>query len=311
MNDTTLFDVNQYSTSLNLEDRFGAPPFSILDTMSGRWRARRAHWDSFNLESMVGRGAHLTFVKGAGTDDTSQKIAACGSNTSTFDPVLTELIYRWWSPPDAVVLDPFAGGSVRGCVAAICGREYHGVDVSESQVEANRNTATRLAPEFMGPAPRWYEHDSARWQPEIGADLIVSCPPYGTLERYSDDPRDLSTMKWDQFGTSYRAAIRRSVDRLRPNRFAVFVVGNYREGNKLRPLLGLTIDAFGDAGADYYGDLVLKGTTSSAALRASASFAAGRKPITVHQHVAVFVKGDWRAAAAAAEQHAEQIKGPV
>ena len=40
------------------------------------------------------------------------------SGTSVFDPVLCEVAYRWFSPPGGHVLDPFAGGSVRGILAA-------------------------------------------------------------------------------------------------------------------------------------------------------------------------------------------------
>ena len=42
--------------------------------------------------------------------------------TSIFDPVLCEIAYRWFCPPAGRVLDPFAGGSVRGIVAALLGR---------------------------------------------------------------------------------------------------------------------------------------------------------------------------------------------
>lgn len=44
------------------------------------------------------------------------------SGTSIFDPVLCELAYSWFCPLDGKVLDPFAGGSVRGIVAAYLGR---------------------------------------------------------------------------------------------------------------------------------------------------------------------------------------------
>jgi hypothetical protein len=50
-----------------------------------------------------------------------------GAGTSVFDPVLCELACRWFSPPGGRVLDPFAGGSVRGIVAALLGRDYIGI----------------------------------------------------------------------------------------------------------------------------------------------------------------------------------------
>lgn len=60
------------------------------------------------------------------------------NGTSIFDPVLCELVYNWFSPSGGMVLDPFAGGSVRGIVAARLGRQYCGVELRAEQVAANR-----------------------------------------------------------------------------------------------------------------------------------------------------------------------------
>src|SRR5688572_4612648 len=66
---------------------------------------------------------------GANSAWTGPEEAPQGSGTSIFDPVLCELIYRWFVPPGGLVLDPFAGGSVRGIVAAMLGRRYVGVEL--------------------------------------------------------------------------------------------------------------------------------------------------------------------------------------
>src|SRR5690625_3376786 len=66
-------------------------------------------------------------------------VAATG--TSIFDPVLCEIAYRWFSPPEGVVLDPFAGGSVRGIIASRLGREYVGIELRAEQVEATEGHA--------------------------------------------------------------------------------------------------------------------------------------------------------------------------
>jgi hypothetical protein len=271
--------------------------------MSGRWQERRRWWTSWNMTSTAGRADNLTFDTGERTDELAQRILSVGT-TSEFDPVLAEIILRWWSPPGGVVMDPFAGGSVRGIVASMRGREYHGVDLSAAQVEANEDAYWRVCAELdtVGPEPLWYRGDATKWLPTIKADLVMSCPPYGSLERYSDDPDDLSTMKWPDFCAAYRTAVARAVRRLKDDRFAVFVVGNYREGDWYRNLEGLTIDAFESAGAAYYSQVILKNSTASSGMRASASFDIGRKPIAVHQLVLVFVKGSWRQAAAAAER---------
>jgi hypothetical protein len=41
-------------------------------------------------------------------------MAQMHTGTSIFDPVLCELVYRWFCPPAGLVLDPLVGGSVRG-----------------------------------------------------------------------------------------------------------------------------------------------------------------------------------------------------
>jgi hypothetical protein len=46
---------------------------------------------------------------------------------SIFDPVLCELLYKWFCTNGGSVLDPFAGGSVRG-VVGILGYPY-GIDL--------------------------------------------------------------------------------------------------------------------------------------------------------------------------------------
>lgn len=64
--------------------------------------------------------------------------APTASGTSIFDPVLCEIAYRWFCPQGGTVLDPFAGGSVRGIVASRLGYRYVGIELRQEQVEANR-----------------------------------------------------------------------------------------------------------------------------------------------------------------------------
>jgi hypothetical protein len=75
------------------------------------------------------------------------------TGTSVFDPVLCELALRWFSGPGARVLDPFAGGSVRGIVAAALGREYVGIELRAEQVGANREQWASIGPRLRAAAP--------------------------------------------------------------------------------------------------------------------------------------------------------------
>ena len=76
-------------------------------------------------------------------DPVSQAILDVGSGTSIFDPVLCEIAYRWFCPPGGLVLDPFAGGSVRGIIA---NRSQGWVRVQQfAAVLANTSPTGRLA----------------------------------------------------------------------------------------------------------------------------------------------------------------------
>jgi len=616
-------------TPPSLVERFGVPPFSVLDARQGYWQERKRGWISLGLRSEVGRGANLMgrgilemvtlwtgftyqetkdFVDarraagktdpeiraeaqemgrkrgrtvsnggrltwGKGTrpveemDDVTRKHVEVTGGTSIFDPVLCELAYRWFCPPDGTVLDPFAGGSVRGVVAGRLGRSYVGIDLREEQVEANRkqwaeigspfapvvadvpdetpdltpvewlgdervwvkrddafafagvrggkvrtcrvlaegapglvtagsrqspqaNIVAQIArrlgvpcrvhtpegelsPELLAakaagaevvqhpagynnvivarahddavsrgwreipfgmeceeavrqtsrqvanlpagarrlvvpvgsgmslagilhglaaagrddievvgvvvgadpekrlnryapagwasrvslvpsgldyhahapatrigeidldpvyeakclpflmpgdllwvvgrrqsvepatlrpvPTPEWVTGDSRELAtllpPDFAADFVFSCPPYADLEVYSDDPRDLSTMGYEDFLRTYREIIAAAVARLRPDRFACFVVGDVRDAKGLyRNFPAETIAAFEAAGARLYNEAVLVTAVSTLALRAAGAFVASRKLGKAHQNVLVFVKGDGKKA---------------
>lgn len=231
--------------------------------------------------------------------DINGGIASGHSGTSIFDPVLCELAYRWFCPPSGKVLDPFAGGSVRGIVAGKLGRAYVGVDLSERQISANREQAQHLckAPALM---PKWIVGDSAKLDSlkvGIGFDFIFSCPPYADLEVYSEDERDLSTMAYADFRSSYAGIINHAVALLNPDRFACFVVGDARDRDGF--YYGLpwhTVEAFQAAGMALYNEAVLVTAAGSLPIRTRKQFESTRKFGKTHQNVLVFVKGDARAA---------------
>ncbi|MCR6673247.1 DNA methyltransferase [Devosia ginsengisoli] len=225
---------------------------------------------------------------------------ASQTGTSIFDPVLCELAYRWFSPPGGVILDPFAGGSVRGIVASKLGRSYVGIDLRSEQIEANREQGLAICDD---PHPEWIEGDSrdiATLAADTEADFLFSCPPYADLEVYSDDPADLSTLEYSEFRQAYFDIVAASATLLKPDRFACFVVGEVRDkrGNYYG-FVPDTIEAFRRAGLGYYNETILVTAAGSLPIRAGKQFEASRKVGKTHQNVLVFVKGDAKKATAA------------
>jgi len=214
--------------------------------------------------------------------------------------VLCEIAYRWFSPAGGIILDPFAGGSVRGIVAAKLGRQYIGVELREEQVSANRAQANEICADEELP-PAWICGDSMnidRLCADVGADMVFSCPPYADLEVYSDNPADLSTMRYEDFRAAYFEIIGKACARLKPDSFACFVVGEVRDkrGNYYN-FVGDTVEAFKAAGLSFYNEAILLTAVGSLPIRAGKQFSASRKLGKTHQNILVFVKGDGKRAA--------------
>ncbi|MCW1885607.1 ParB N-terminal domain-containing protein [Luteolibacter flavescens] len=305
-------------TGRGLVGDFGAAPFSVFDARSGAWLDRKRAWIESGIASSEGRAEELAFSTSSQPQETYDRKAAVEAaegrklgwkefaqrfpeamkqtGTSIFDPVLAEIALRWWCPAGGRVLDPFAGGSVRGLVSAKLGMHYTGIDLRPEQVEANE----RQAAEF-GPVPgsaRWITGDS-RCLPElIGEaepfDFMLSCPPYFDLEVYSERPEDLSALgSYAGFLEAYREIIRHACARLAPDAFACWVIGDVRDSRGwFHGLTGDTVRAFEDAGMRLYNDAILLTPAGSLPMRVRGQFEKSRKLGKTHQYVLIFGKGD-------------------
>ena len=292
-----------------IADRFVIPPFTILDAKGGDWQERKRAWQGMGIRGEVGRSdaangksrqtSSLYMVKSSNGDySTGGELiegGEVGNSSSCFDPVVCELAYRWFSPVGGQIVDPFAGGSVRGIVAGALGRNYWGCDMRQEQIDANELQARTIDPLVT---PNWVCGDSMETLPGAPlADMVFSCPPYGDLEVYSDNPNDLSSMEWHTFVAAYKRIIMRSVERMKPDSFACFVVGDFRDKKgHYRNFVSTTIEAFEECGARLYNEAILATSVGSAAMRVTKQFQSGRKMAKTHQNVLVFVKGCWKKA---------------
>lgn len=240
---------------------------------------------------------HLSCTKWAQKKGMTDKIikveeAENGAGTSVFDPVLCEIVYRWFCPEGGTVLDPFAGGSVRGIVAGYLGHPYTGIDLRSDQVEANEKQRETIKPKI---APLWIVGNSENIATLAPGqyDLVFSCPPYYDLEIYSDQPGDLSALgTYEEFIKVYRDIISKCCSMLKPNRFACFVIGDIRDKKGFyRGFVNDTINAFQDAGCILYNEAILVNVIGSLPIRITKQFEY-RKLGKCHQNVLVFYKGD-------------------
>jgi len=303
-NNETLFDdispldLARSESKSTLGLRYGAPPFSVLDGRSGEWRKRKNAWIGLGIKSEVGRDAN-TYHVGQWMEEKAGGSRGNTAGISVFDPALCELMYTWFCPNGGSVVDPFAGGSVRGVVASELGLKYMGIDLRKEQIEANNANALNICGKDN--FPEWTEGDSIN----IGTmltdkyDFMFSCPPYYDLEVYSDLDGELSALPtYDEFIEAYSIIISEAIGVLKEDRFACFVVANFRGRDGFySPFVADTIFAFEQAGARLYNEAVLLSPIGSMPTRAAKAFDATRKLCKGHQNVLVFVKGDARKAA--------------
>ena len=259
-------------------------PFSVLDTRTKEWKQRKDYWiTTYGIQSELGRE----------DIESKSQFWESNSNVSIFDPVLCELMYDWFVPKGGKILDPFAGGSVRGIVAEEMGFHYDGIELSEEQVLANKKQSKK---------PNWIIGDSDKeiFFLDNDYDFVFTCPPYYDLEVYSDDMNDLSNMSERNFDIKFDKIIYKSTLQLKQNRFFGIVVsevrnpsttGNYSIGN-YRKLVSKTIQMCEAHGLHFYNDMVLFNSQHQASRVGKTYFDRNRKIPSVHQNILIFVKGN-------------------
>ena len=265
-----------------LQDYFIVPPFSYLDTKMKYWQDRRNAWTKVISDATQTRDDKFGRVFGV--------LPAIEKRTSTFDPVLAELMYLWFCPENAKVLDVFGGEQVKGIVAGALGYDYCGVEIRQEQVDLNR----KLAKDY--PKVKYYCGDSTQVD-QIVSDrdftFFFTSPPYFDLEVYSNDKSDISTKRsYEDFLNDLETIFKKSYDMMLDDTFAVVKVGEVRGKNQ--EFLGFvpdTVNIMKRCGWKYYNEIILLNSIASGCVRASRQMKS-RKIVKLHQNVLVFYKGD-------------------
>ena len=303
----------------SLEERFIVPPYSIFDTRKGYWQKRKSQWreligdngesrsetlqtsSSMNYKHLYQRSMKRRAELGITFDEYLEKYVpqhvkdreaskVFTNGVSVLDPVLAEIICRWFGLCKCKTFDCFAGDSVFGYVSSYLGNEFTGIELREEQVLINqervkgfnasyicddgRNVADRIAPDSQ--------------------DLLFSCPPYFNLEKYSELPNDASNQKdYESFIAILDEAFKNAVKCLKDNRFAVIVVGDIRDRRNgvYYDFCGSIKRIFKEAGLSLYNEIILIEQSATSHLRAAKCIET-RKVVKVHQNVLVFYKGD-------------------
>lgn len=289
---------NNVNQEISLADKYLMCPTSILNKRDPKWHKLKKKWLSLGIKSELGRDTvSKNYTSGRSTKDydymskSGFKAVGLSHTTSIFDPVVCEIIYKWFCPPSGLILDPFAGGSVRGIVANYLGHKYTGIELRQEQVDSNREQSIEIL--NVNNQPQWHIGDADKvlndnFNTEF--DLVFSCPPYMDLEVYSDLPDDLSNMDDDEFIIKYNSIIKKSCDLIKSGGYAVFVVGDLRDKKGYyKDFTGTTKKAFINSKMKLYNELILIEPVGTKAMTLERGFKNG-KLAKVHQNIYIFKK---------------------
>jgi hypothetical protein len=107
-----------------LAQRYGLPPFSVINRHSGHWQQRKRKWNALGLDSKQGRSQALLggyLALHAMNPEQYKTLTA----TSIFDPALCELAYDWFSAPGDSGAGPVRWGQRAGAGGLAAGAGLH------------------------------------------------------------------------------------------------------------------------------------------------------------------------------------------
>lgn len=277
---------------------------SIINTNKSDWQKRKKRYLNLGIESELGR-SNVSFFeryKTLGYDNLKNKSGVNNGGfmdnpgnigASVFDPVLCELIYTMYlDNKNNKIIDPFAGGSVRGIIAHYLGFKYTGIELRPEQVESNIIQSKKIL--SIQNQPNWIIGDSLNETTKLKNeyfDLLFTCPPYYNLEVYSDLKEDISNMDYNSFLITFETIISNTYKLIKKGGFACVVIQEVRDKNgNLIGLVPDTINAFKKAGFYYYNELILQKVIASKALLSRRFFNISKKITRHHENVLIFRK---------------------
>lgn len=299
-----LFEIKKQSIPKALHEKYVVPPFSVFNTHQPYYRERMRMWRDMG---MCGTNGRITSNNGLSYDNrrmdkhSNRKTELNG--TSIFSPVLTEVVYKWFTPyENSKIFDPFAGGITRGAIASVLGHDYVGFDINPKQIESNIEQFQRIVQKYDVPGKAlWYCHNSAdsfvdySYCKDNRYDLIFTCPPYYNLEKYTDIEGDLSLhTDYKKFMFDYTYILDKCYYYLKDDSFMVWVVSDVRnkETTEYYGLVADTIKACQEIGFKFYNEIILYNDTGNLAIVSGDYLNKARKVGRQHQNVLVFYKGD-------------------
>lgn len=237
----------------------------------------------------LGEGELYTKYKSSdGTEKTSSS-----KGLSQFHPDLAKRIIEFWSEPGDKILDPFAG-RVRALIARAYNRNYTGYDISPkacSMLNEKLNTQKTLQ---TNTNITIINDDSANINYDNEFDMVFSCPPYWNVEDYNklyeeNMAGQLSSMSnYKGFLDKLFVIVGKCYTALKPGKFAVFVVNDFRRDGVLIDFHADVIRLFKGSGFKMH-DIVIRKVNTMVSMKID-QCVANKFMVKTHEYILVFQK---------------------
>lgn len=275
----------------NLAFRYGINPFSVIDKTSLKFKKIESKYNFLKLNN----GRENTKMSNYKNNSIYAPKNTGTQYISEFSPALVDIFTSWFCIKGGHIFDPFCGGAVRGVVSNFNGLKYTGIDVRQEQIDDNKKITEKLN------NINYVCEDSLDYtrKSKLVFDMLLTCPPYGNLETYSDLESDISNKNYEDFICLYKKIIINSLNLLKENSFAVIVLSDFRQKEKggyfgkINPFVSDTIQIVHENTDCYlYNKGVILSAIGSAGMRADKIFRY-RKLTKIHEEFLVFYKGDF------------------
>lgn len=260
------------------KERLGVWPMTV-------WPCDMADGELKRLKQAIGDAGQARdgcFSGGAGMYDIG---------ASVFNPVLTAwILSAYGPPPDALVVDPFAGGGTRAIMAAAQGHTYFGTELRQAEADA---TNARIAAAGYASKAEVICADARQLASYgEGAQFLLTCPPYWSLEKYGGGSADLSMeATYEGFLAGMAEVVGQTAAILRPGALSCWVVGLHRVKGTLYPLHHDITRLHLAAGFALHEEVVLWQKNTQAIQRVGNFFKGGGYLIRCHEYLLVFRAG--------------------
>ena len=162
---------------------------------------------------------------------------------SIFPADICKKLVLLYSEEKDTVLDPCAGHNSRMQITWQLGRNYIGYDVSKEFMEFNRFVKTTLLgknpdrPRLFRESPATItlrEQSSEKMvEEDTSIDFVFTSPPYWDIEFYGEELEQLGYRKtYGQFLNGLSKVINESYRVLKPNKYCVYNVNDFRKDGK-------------------------------------------------------------------------------